>query len=393
MKNLISILILFAILILSEYAVDWFFGDGDGIIVLFKYLEIGLLGILGLYFSKNLKAKFLRSLVFTLSLSLILIVLIETVFYFGVNYFASEALYSYKLEMLDTDKAFTQRDTELGYNHTPNSSSIHRWLKRDSIVIETRYEMDSNGLRLSSINDVLSRNNYALFMGGSFTFGYMLQENETMASVYNGLDNGSFSYNLGVNNFGTQHLLAYLKKDDFRKNIKEKDGFLVYTFIDHHVRRAIGDQFYQETNDWFSHIPYYSLEKEELVYKGKFGVDRKEVNYFYKLLDKSNFLRYFGIKFPLMIKEFDLELTGRIIDEAFKVYQTKFNNDNFYVMIYPGQKVKIGDYISNPKIKILDYSNLLDLNDKRYFIPGDLHPSAISILEVITKLDKDINQQ
>ena len=69
------------------------------------------------------------------------------------------------------------------------------------------------------------------------------------------------------------HMLAQLQRGDLTKEIHENHGIAIYTFIDHHINRAIGTM--RVYNQWEQHAPFYTLDAHDrLVRKGDFTSGR-----------------------------------------------------------------------------------------------------------------------
>lgn len=394
-KKRATLFLVITLLILKilEIALDVILGDGDGEMVIVRYIQVLLIGIYFLFISSKLNSKRFSNIILSFGSLLIFVTIIELTFHITVNLFLPESPYTSNLKTNYEENNFTEYDINLGYKATPLSTSTEIQYFKGKEILTAKYNIDSISRRITtqSFKSKLDKK-YACFFGCSFTFGNLVNDDQTLPSNFSKLDTNYRSYNYGFNGYGTQHLLSTLQNKKLAHEIKEKDGIFIYTFIDPHIRRAIGDQFVMETNKWFNELPYYSLKNDSLSKKGSFGKDRSGLNYVYKLLSKSYFLRFFSIKFPITNKEKHVMLVGKMIDKSFIEYKKQFNNDNFFVVIFPGQKTRLGDYIKESRIKILDYSKLFDFGDSNYHIPGDYHPSSLAYKLVSNQLFNDITE-
>ena len=141
--------------------------------------------------------------------------------------------------------------------------------------------------------------------------------------------------------------------------------------------------------DWAKERPYYVLENDRLVLKGDFS-ERPFTNFLYRILNRSYVLKYFHVSFPLFNEEENIALTAKIIDESYRLYHQKFGDQPFYVLIFPGQQIKLQDYLKEKNIRVLDYSQLYDIQNPLYHVPGDNHPSALACTILAKQLAKDI---
>lgn len=368
-------------------------GDGDGELVVIRYIQVIVIGFYLVLVSSRLKSNGLSKLSLSFSSLITFIAFLELTFHIVVNLLIPKTPYASQIETNSSNSYFTQYDKDLGYKTTPLSNTTEKFYFKDKELVNVEYNFDKFGRRYGCDNKVdISNEKYACFIGCSFTLGSLVNAWETLPCSFAKHDTSFTSYNYGLNGYGTQHLLATLRSRDLRSEINEEEGILIYTFIDRHIGRVIGDKFIFDAHKWANELPYYDLNNDSLALRGNFGDDRPITNLFYKTLNKSYVLRYFGINFPLAFREHHFELAGRLIDASFKEYKKQFNSNYFYVLIFPGQSPKIANYISD-EIRILDYSDLYDSKNPKYFIPGDFHPSPEAYDLVAKQLAKDIGDE
>src|SRR5262249_15792879 len=162
------------------------------------------------------------------------------------------------------------------------------------------------------------------------------------------------AYNYGIPGYGTQQMLARLQSDKIDQEVNEKNGILIYVFIDHHVKRVIGSS---ETIWWAASWPYYTLDaSDNLVRKGSFTSGRPFLSLLYYLLSKSQIATYFHVNLPREIDDNDIKLTAKIIERSRNIFRDKFKNSDFYVLFMPGSQL-VGKFIPHFEaagIKYLD---------------------------------------
>lgn len=290
-------------------------------------------------------------------------------------------------------KAFFQEDELLGYKPKINMrvSSVKKI--RDKTIYNITYSIDEFGRRITPIIDSKQRPNFIMFFGCSYTFGQGVNDNETMPFYVSKFSSSTYSpYNYGCIGYGPQNMLAKLQSNDINKEIKEKKGILIYTFIDDHIRRVVGSM--RVYNTFGKNLPYFTIDKKgKLIRKCNFTSGRPVLSFLYRAIWRSQLVRYFcrNIDFKLWINESDLKLTCRILEEAYSIFRKKFNSEDFYVIFYPHSifGIKMIPYLEKAGIKYLDYS-LLYMPDKEFRIEGDGHPNKKAYLDLALRITKDL---
>lgn len=285
-----------------------------------------------------------------------------------------------------------ERDKLLGYKLKPQLKVRGTNKRNGEILYNVTYSTDEYGRRITPAQDSKAATRFILFFGCSLTFGEGVEDNETLPFRVSEIASKYKVYNYGVGGYGPQHMLVKLQSPQLPSEIKERDGgILVYTFIDHHIPRAIG---WMQILSWGSHFPYYVMDDgDRLIRKGSFTSGRPLLTYFYVLMWKSHLVKYLNSRLRLpRIGDEHIKLTVRIIEESRNTFRERFHSERFYVLIYPenGQYGrKLIPYLERAGIKYLDYSRLTDqtLRDK---IPNDSHPSARSYRAVALKITEDI---
>ncbi len=286
-------------------------------------------------------------------------------------------------------QALFQRDDWLGYRPVPNTQVVASRKKGGEMLYKVVYSIDPYGRRVTPVENLESDPQFILFFGGSYTFGEGVNDNETMPYYVSQFAPKYRSYNYGVGGYGPQHMLAKLQSQEIITEIEEEQGVLVYVFINEHVDRAIGSMgIHNQRGDV---MPYYFIDADDsLIRKGNLVSGRPFRSFVYSILGHSQTLKYFGISFPLRLREQDLKTTVRIIAESRNIYKEKFNSDEFYVLIYPtlGRPEMI-PYLEAAGISYLDYSDLPDAYDKNFWL-GEGHPAAKGHKIVAQKLVQDL---
>lgn len=296
----------------------------------------------------------------------------------------------------DVTDGYYQEDYILGYKPSANIKAEARMKFNGKRVYDVTYSIDNYCRRITPVTDRNNRNRYAIFFGGSYAFGEGVEDNETLPAYFSRFATSYMPYNYGFHGYGPHQMLAKLIAVNLNTEIKEKTGILIYVYLARHINRAIGDMYV--FNKWGKKSPYYTINAEgNLIRKGNFLSGRPYISACYNLLGKSNFIKYFKISFPLKLSDRHYRLTTKIFKEARKEFRKQFENDNFYVVLYPSAEVgredtrKIIPYLKEASINYLDYTSLFDPASKAYKNGADHHPSAKAYETLAHKLSQDLS--
>ena len=389
------LLLLITLSTLGLIIVDTFKGDGNGIVAginfggIIKYLIYGLL-IYSVWYAFKHHIAWLQN---TLMLGMMMILTVISLEWICGIMLKQQAKNAPKIEGPKHSMMF---DEHLGYKPKPDTTHTGLRTVNGNIVYHIKFNTDANSLRITPVDSTKSRIKYAQFYGCSMTFGEGVQSNETLPYYFGKFDSTYRPYNFAYSGYGPHQMLARLETGS-PKNIaamdivKESTGIAFYIYINDHVNRAIGTM----TNYGYNggNAPYFHKVGNELKHDGLFNSTRKIRSWFYEVMLKSNILKLFKIGYPFRISEADYELTAEIMAAASRDYKKQFNNDNFYVIIYPTtvDSKLIISLLKQKKVKVLDYSKLFNPTDKKYAIPYDEHPTALANEILIKQLVKDIN--
>ena len=284
------------------------------------------------------------------------------------------------------------RDPLLGFKPPPNAAISETKTLGGRLVYNATYSTDAYSRRLTPIENIEHRSYFMLFFGCSYTFGEGVNDNETMPFYFAQYASKSRPYNYGIPGAGPQEMLAKLQSGQLAAEINEQHGILVYTFIDHHINRAIGTM--DVYNSWGWAMPFYTIDaNNKLVRKGNFASGRPGLALLYRLMDKSQILKYFNVTIPPLSHDDSIRITARMIEESRNVFREQFHNGEFYVLLYPGVRrgKEMLKYFQQSGVKYLDYSGLMDLAQSSFRIEGDTHPTAKAHRLVAAQLARDLD--
>ncbi len=294
-------------------------------------------------------------------------------------------------------QGYSLPDGVLGYKPKGSIQAASSKRSQGKTIYDVTYSIDEYHRRITPIEDRSDRDTFAVFFGCSCTFGEGVDNNQTLPYYFSRLLSHYVPYNYGFHGYGPQQMLAKLQTGNLRKEIQEKAGILIYLYLPFHVERAIGSM--NIFNRWGKIMPYYTIDAQNnLIRKGSFLSGRPLVSWSYRLLGKSNFIKYFDIRFPLQLTDRRYKLTARIIEESRKEFRRQFASDHFYVVLFPVGKrgkeevEKIIPYFDKAGIKYLDYTMLFrSMPRDEYRIVGDGHPSPKAHKTVAERLSQDLS--
>jgi hypothetical protein len=120
------------------------------------------------------------------------------------------------------------------------------------------YSFDAHGLRISPPET--GATDSLIFFGGSYTFGWGVEDDETMPWLVGERTGGVYRvYNFGVLGFGAQQMLAQLTSGRVEDAVEHPPQHVFYLWIINHVRRAVGLEL------WSLGGPRYALEPDGTV--------------------------------------------------------------------------------------------------------------------------------
>lgn len=265
-----------------------------------------------------------------------------------------------------------------------------------SVIYDATYTTDEFGRRSAYASPPVGKKEFLAFFGCSYTFGEGLADDETLPWQVAALAPEYRVYNYGCSGYGPQQMLAKLESGEFAREVAEKSGVIVYVFIPHHVRRAIGSM--RVATKWGRTFPNYVIDPEGgVIRNGNFTTGRPTLTRWYNFLGGIDTFRFFGVDFPLFIKGRHLDFAARIVRRAEEVFDSNFANSRFRILLYPGSAQSemsgkaIIPYLRERGIEYLDFTSLVDMRQAGFTIKGDDHPSPAAHKKVAEALVKELH--
>ena len=234
----------------------------------------------------------------------------------------------------------------------PNTNVIGHVKKYDpvnnNVLYDAKYSINSNSRRMNPIDDNTQRTKGLLFLGGSFTFGEGVQDNETFPYYFSKIAKKFIPYNISVQGYSLSDLFYHLnlKEEGLFKNIpKAQDNIAIYYFIGHHIRRSTypltafieienlnhDPNKQRKLKDWYEDKPFYFVKDNELELKGIFR-ERVLKNKIYSQLSKLKILSMTGIA-DFVETSFNLQDFKVLINKMHERLKVNMNVSKFFIII------------------------------------------------------------
>ena len=381
----------------SIYLLEYFTGNGDGIWHDFDVLKVAFMVLL------------LESFVFLLSYGVskwkplfpnivlsfftIIITLFLVEFSLGllIKMNASKPqtiLQKTSIERPDHMQCIVFDDT-LGYKAKPNWHLQWQPSKEGKFL---SFSTDSLSRRIIPTNDSSKniRDKYALFLGCSYTYGDGVSDNETMPYFFEQKAQHYHTQNYGFIGYSPLQSLTLFQHRNLRKEIKEQQGYAVYTYINDQIDRVIpASRWVELMKGRFPNLVHQTMTTD--------GIYLKKHHILYDFIHwggNTNIAQYFRIGYPKIHNESHYQLVVDILKKAKVEYKSQFKNDNFYVIIFPGSPLEpsMKNIFDQSGIKYFDYSTLLDL-EKNYLPFDSAHPKGEVYKLVMDKFYSDLEMK
>ncbi len=253
-------------------------------------------------------------------------------------------------------------------------------IRAGSANYKSKISIGDKGNRLNQIENVSGKKSKIIFIGGSFTQGWGVNDDQTFVSkIQNKYQNFNI-LNFGQGGYGGFQSLILLK--DEIKNFTNTE-LVVYGFIEHHQYRNVARSSWLESLSKFSTQGYYKKPKVPFATLDEFGKLRSNKPISYLELP----LREYSAIITLLEKVYMKQSTKnrkkiqqKVTKEIFKNMDelAKKNDSKYLVVILDwinrGTIKNYKNFLSDEKIIFVDCK--IDLNDKT-LIKGDYHPNEI----------------
>ena len=273
-------------------------------------------------------------------------------------------------------------DDLLGYRFPPNLEEPASLTVNGERLWTATYRTNAHGWRVTpDAPRERQPERYLLFFGGSYTFGHGVEDAETLPAECATRMPEHRVYNFGGIGYGPQQMLALAESGELGAQLGESGGDAIFVFVYDHAARALGTM--RTVLRWTPHFPYYALDAHgEATRVGNFDTERPGLHRIYNLLNKSGTVRYMRLDFPLRYSDADYALITAMLTRSRDLLAEAHGLERFHVLLYPvktkGRAIvdQFQQALEGSGLNVLDYRDLFDPDDPRYFIhEHDTHPA------------------
>lgn len=250
-------------------------------------------------------------------------------------------------------------------NLLPNTHYNGTISKNNKIIKKLDVNTDSNGFRKTPEN-YNEKKGAITFFGCSFTFGYGLNDKETLPWRVSELTKRK-TYNVSFPGFGTQQMLLNLQSNDFIKKVPKSDLF-IYVFMRDHIPRLYGPPFI----DPDMYYPKFELLGNKLSYINPSNnyIENRALR---KRLNEIDFLK---MKHTDLNDKKAIELYVRILEESQKDIKKMYPNARFVVFDIDNCD-DIDKLVRKNGIEVIELKDIFpESYYPKYIIKYDCHPNA-----------------
>ena len=285
-----------------------------------------------------------------------------------------------------------------------------------NVLYNVTYNFNKYGRRITPTDDNTKRSKNLLFLGGSYTFGEGVEDNETFPYYFSKLAKNIVPYNIAFHGYGINDIyynLKLKKKGMFANINTDRETYAIYYFMDHHIKRTIfpltsfveienlkgKNPKWPKLKEWYEAKPYYQISENELVLKGRFE-ERVNINYIYSKLAKLKLISKTGID-DYIERKIHFPDFLKFINHLHKELIKTKNLKKLFIIIHPKHthlfKNFKKDLDSNIRIIKIDqsYPSIKKFLNQNHEYVDDHHPTKyfnkFLAYEVYLKIKNDLN--
>jgi len=259
-------------------------------------------------------------------------------------------------------------------------------LKGEKVLWDVEYLMKAGmDHRLFFVNQDPNRAKHLNLLGGSYTFGVNLEDDDTLAGFFRRkFGEEFFINNFGIPGAGPSEMLEFLDRYDHLIK-RTGPGVSYYFFIDDHIPRALMDL--QHVADWNKEPYYIPNRKGDVSYAGPFYSAKPFLNGLLNVADSFQLLRKLGFNPPFgKIKNINQAHKNHVCSLMAGIKRRvlrSFPSTEFKVVFLPKEGLShflLADCLKRKNISIVDLSSLINLRSLEdpskwsEFYFSDFHP-------------------
>lgn len=214
------------------------------------------------------------------------------------------------------------------------------------------YDLDHWGFRVTPSNNDAKK--HAIFLGCSMVFGDGIRDNETLPYHFAKKNKNFTPYNFAHSGASPSPILYFLNNNKLANFVNEKDGIIIFSFIDNHVNRALAaiDEYQN-----IAYHPLYKINGLNEVYMASKSVKQVDGALYYP---KSIWSQTMTSKYFLKEShsEYEMNTFCSLMNSISNNLIENFPNSKIFLLKYPEiSKLKIENCLSKD-FKIIDLSNI-----------------------------------
>lgn len=292
-------------------------------------------------------------------------------------------------EVVKYDHKFWEPSAHLGWKPIKNNK-VRSWATlKEKKIFDAYYTIDEDGLRDTPSSNKKS-NQCVSFFGCSFTFGWGLNDNETLPYFFGKQTNQKYKIsNFAFNGYAANQMLSQIENGLMEINTTRcSQNIAIFSLMDDQIKRVLGETI------WTDRDPMFRIKNKKLTYCGSFNNKWTAMpEPLFKIKRKFELYTYLRKHFIEKInkntKENPEELEIAILNKSRQLLKEKYNTDRFIILIWNGFEDD-DKIIEKLKANHFEYYLMSDIlpdygyYSTKYHIEHDWHPNKIAN-EIIAK--------
>lgn len=284
---------------------------------------------------------------------------------------------------------YYRADPVIGYALEPDNVARHRSRFDGRLEFDVTYRIDGSGRRITPAVASGESRGFALFFGGSNTFGEGLGQTETLPAAFSRRVPGLRAYNFGLHGYGPAQALDLVRLNVLEREVVEGRGQAFFLVIPDHMARVVGASNVATT--WGRKFSHYRLDSNGRPQRhGNFTTGRPLTTVLYALAIRSRLFAGSGLRLPLRYGDADYRLAAAIFAALRDEIAETLDLSGFTVVLPPvhnaaQQEVmrRLMAALDAQKVDYLDLANLYDALDPAYRVAEhNYHLSALAADEL-----------
>lgn len=261
----------------------------------------------------------------------------------------------------------------------------------NKVLYEISYSQDEFGRRV--VDNSQEATEFALWFGGGDLYGMGVSREDSIPQIFSKSNTKYSSYNYGFAGIGAQYPLRLLEITDFKKEIKEKNGVMIYVISEAHYPKTLG----RFLHIYRPEMPDYKLVEGKLKYMGTY-IETEPLTNWIKMVFGNSWLRR-------MLGDIN-ELTTYTQEEHDTVCAIISSTNDKFLKQYPSSKFILFLHTNLPYIDREELTKCVKKNNIPYIDsymeydedkfdsdPIDGHPTGYLNKLLVDKFNEYLNSQ